>query len=458
MSNPVKMTCTDGILDGGFSSIEDPVSSLIEGYVSPPVLFAVIGDSRMANSFQKLSGDARRTRVMNQGIVAWLELFSGGRFNLPFDYDLAVSGATTTDILGQVPGILALEPQPSVCMVNGGTNDFGFGTYESLELAFSNITSAALQLRDNGITPIVEIDTPRNAFAWSDDAQLISVAYNRMLREWARKTGVLLADHEANFIQADGDAQTGYNVADGTHQSCTGVIVRAKKMLEVMEPLLQPYTPAMGSTLDLYDATLNPKGNLINGLMLGTGGSTSGTGVSGEVSDNWTSLNQSGTMTAVTNKESPREDGGLGDALVAEVDATTASIYRLNHANIDTTGIPEGTKACVTANIQITELSGNVDYLLLYAFDFSGTEIGSSCEVMKNPFTTGLNPLPNLPLKKNLGGEDFVTELSGMYMTDYIVIGDQITSTQFRIRIEAGMPAGSHIKFKLSDVQLRIVD
>ena len=54
-----------------FRSVEelaDKVSSLEGKGGNVPLLFSAIGDSRMANSFQKLSGDAKRTRVMNQGM------------------------------------------------------------------------------------------------------------------------------------------------------------------------------------------------------------------------------------------------------------------------------------------------------------------------------------------------------------------------------------------------------
>lgn len=427
------------------------------------ILCAAIGDSRLANSFQNqdLSGWTRNYRS-NQGAITWLSFLTNQRINLPVSYDLAVGGTGTTVIRASVSNVLALSPRPSVCFINGGTNDFLFNPdLELAEFAFGNISQAALELAANGILPIIEIDTPRTTASWTATSSTVSAIFNQLLRDWCRSTGILLVDYESQYIQNDGEPSVGYNVADGIHQSCTGAVVRALKYAEVMNSFLPAYVENSRSVRDAFAVTLNPEGNLISSisLMTGTGGTNTGTGASGSVSTGWTNRVISGTMTAVASKESPRADGILGDRLIITATATTASEYRLSPTNnpVTTGNYPFGTQCYGQFDVEITSLSGVIDYIRLVVSDFDGSTEGSRSYDMKDVFATGLNPLPLVPLPTNTGVGNIATTLKGTMKTELITVGQNLASIQLIFRIEAKMAAGSAFVMKVGSAVIKQV-
>lgn len=233
-------------------------------------------------------------------------------------------------------------------------------------------------------------------------------------------------------------------------------------MADAVSPLLPTsYTSNTGHPLDVYDATYNPRGNLLAvGLMTGTGGANSGTGASGTGPTGWTNQVVSGTMTAAISKESPRSDGLLGDrAQVAISSVTVPGVHRLAPTGgISTlTNFAAGDQIVCEVDLEITALSGTVDYVHLYAFDYDGSNIGSSSVAMKNTFSTGLNPMPALPLLTNTGSGNLFASLKGRLRTSPVIIGQGITSTTLHFRIETGLAAGAACTHKVGDATARKV-
>ena len=449
--------------NGSFAQDVADTVNAVKSYASPTILCSAIGDSRLANSFQNVdvSGWTRNYRS-NQGAITWLSFLTNQRINLPINYDLAVSGTGTAAIRASVAGVLALSPRPAICIINGGTNDFAVeSTLARAQLALSNIQAAALELSANGILPIIEVDTPRSTASWSANAGIVSATYNQLLRDWCRASGTLLVDYESQYIQNDGEPVAAYNVADGIHQSCTGGVIRALKYAELMNTFLPRYEGNSISVRDAFNATLNPKGNLIANisLMTGTGGTNMGTGASGTVSTGWLNRVISGTMTAVASKESPRTDGILGDRLVITMSATTASEHRLSPINnpITTGNYPAGTQVYAEFDVEITALSGVVDYIRLVLSDFDGTTEGSRSYDMKDVFGTGLNPLPLVPLVANTGVGNFATTLKGTMRTELITIGQAFTSIQLIYRLETKMAAGAAATIKVGHATIKAI-
>lgn len=453
---------TTGAPDG-YGSVAAAVNGLIAQPSGRGVLCAAIGDSRLANSFQNQdTGGWTRDYISNQGVIGWLSFFLNQRISLPHNYDLAVSGTGTAEIRASVAGVLALSPKPSICLINGGTNDFGSSpTLALAQAAFANISGAAQDLIAAGIVPVIEIDMPRATASWTANSGIVSSAFNQMLRDWCRSTGVLLVDYESQYIQNDGEPVVAYNVADGIHQSCTGAVIRALKYASVINPILPEFSTKTGSVRDVFNATLNPKGNLIAsiGFMTGTGGANMGTGASGAVSTGWLNRVISGTMTATASKESPRTDGLLGDRLVVAISATTASEYRLSPQNnpVTTGNYAAGSLVYAECDIEITALAGTIDYVRLVLSDFDGGTEGSRSYAMKDVFATGLNPVPLVPLVNNTGSGNAATTLKGRLRTESVVIGQTFTSIQLIYRIEIKLAAGATCTIKFGDATIRAI-
>jgi hypothetical protein len=449
----------------GYGDLATAVNGLLGQPSQRGVLCAAIGDSRLANSFQNQdTGGWTRNYGTNQGVIGWLSFFLNQRINLPYNYDLAVSGTGCAAIRASVANVLLLNPKPSICLINGGTNDFSIvATLARAEQAFNDISAAAEELKKNCIVPVIEIDMPRSnsSAGWSANASTVSSVFNQFLREWCRSTGVLLVDYESQYIQIDGEPVVAYNVADGIHQSCSGAVIRALKYASVMEPLLPEFTTNTGSVRDAFSVTLNPKGNLVAsiGFMTGTGGANTGAGASGSVSTGWQNRVISGTMTAVASKESPRTDGKLGDRLVVALSATNASEYRLAPQNnpVTTGNYVAGDEVYAECDLEITALAGTIDYIRLVLSDFDGSTEGSRSYAMKDVFATGLNPVPVVPLPNNTGSGNAATTLKGRLRTEPVIIGQTFTSIQLIYRIEVKLAAGASCTFKFGDATIRAV-
>lgn len=424
----------------------------------------VVGDSRLANSYiSPVAGSgAKSAGFQNQMTGTWLRALSGQRIDILPQFQLAVSGSTTTQILAQANAMTALTTKPDICLINGGTNDFATApTLAGANLAFTNITSAAIILRNAGILPVIEVDTPRTTASWSANAGVVSAEYNRMLRMWCSRNNVLLSDCEAQYIvPATGEPATGYNVADGIHSSSTGSCIRALSFLKVLEPLLGKHTWGAASPRDAYDATINPYGNMLaNAIFAGTGGTNTGTGASGVVPTSWQNRVISGTMTAVASKLSPANAEDVGERLQIAISFSAAGEHRLQPSGVGggatlPAGIVAGDVLYAEVDVEITALSGQVKALQLQLFDFDGSSNISTVFDMKTNLWPG-NPLPLVPLAAPNGVGNLATSIKLRLRTPPMIYADGATPTQLNWRLTSEGEASAVLTYIASKPQLR---
>lgn len=425
----------------------------------------VVGDSRLANSYiSPVPGSgAKSAGFQNQITGSWLRALSGQRIDILPQFQLAVSGSTTTQILAQANAMTALTAKPDICLINGGTNDFATTpTLAAANLAFSNITSAATILRNAGIVPVIEVDTPRTAASWSANAGVVSAEYNRMLRMWCSRNNVLLSDCEAQYIvPATGEPASGFNVADGVHSSSTGSLVRALSFLRTIEPLLGKHTWGAASPRDTYDSTTNPYGNMLaNAIFAGTGGVHTGTGASGTVPTSWMNRVISGTMTSVTSKLPPATAEDIGERLQVVINWTAAGEHRLQPNSGVGGGLPApagivaGDLLYAEVDVEIIALSGQVKALQLQLFDFDGSSNISTVFDMKTNLWPG-NPLPLVPLAAPNGVGNLATSIKLRLRTPPMIYADGATPTQLNWRLTSEGEASAVLTYIASKPQLR---
>ena len=452
------------VFDSGTPAQKAAFSASVSGDTAPvPMLAAVIGDSRNAQSLQDQSaGNVTKIHWATTSGIYWLRFLSHCRVRIPESYIKAISGSTTAQIATtQVDNVLALTPRPTLCFINGGTNSFSVAaTYAQVMQSAADIQGAAARLRAAGVTPVIELDTPRTLASWNADAQKCSIAYNRIMRGWCRDNGIRCADTECVFLAAGGDPVAGYQTADGIHQVQTGALIRGKTLFDAVADLIEPYYPSgINHPLDIYDAARNPGGNCIpggNGLMTGTGGANSGSGASGSIATGYTSSITSGTVTAVGSKISPRADGRLGDEQQIAISATTAGGHRFAPANLATGAThPAGTVFVAGVDIEITALSGVVDFVQLNVFDFDGSTQAGASIAGRNTLGATLNPCPVVPLLNNTGALTLFPTLRGRLETAPITIGQGISSTSLIWRLETSMQAGAAVTYKISHASIR---
>lgn len=288
-----------------------------------------LGDSLTANGVSLTAGAPQYTvaSALNWGCAllkqaVWMPVgitsaWSSGPADI-VNYCLAVSGVTSAHVLNsQVPAARLLRA--GWWSVQCGTNDLTILSGDSVSTICGRIRSIVEAGIDAGVRIALWTVPPRSDSQWSASSGLISaggstiaaqrakhVALNNWIRRYAQETpGVVLIDPFSDLVEAaSSTADWLANYApDGTHWGTRGAFVAGRVFARAMAPFVKEVSSGSLSQLDVYDATLNPEGNLLPVSMFtmqGTSGSIGGTGVSGTVPTGWTQDLETGTLTPGT--------------------------------------------------------------------------------------------------------------------------------------------------------------
>ncbi len=302
----------------------------------------VAGDSLSAQN-----NDAASDRSYNEaaGSVTWANVLSGQRLDLDVPgfgdtgNNFAVGGDTTVDMIALLP--LMKSSSSKWIFFTIGTNDTNNLGYTYSEIA-ANLTTIFDTLLSVGKLPVVTVILPR---VWDDPIKRQKAQrLCHFVRNWNKnnptKRGIVVIDptrYMADAANANGEPLSGIT-GDGVHSTPAGAYLHGKAIYEAMRDFLPPREEIVClSNADVYDATNNPNGNLLtNGMMASTGG-TAGTGVSGDISTDWTMDRGSGTgITAVGAKSGYKLDGTAGSAQefllsTASAGAATDLMYFRQH-------------------------------------------------------------------------------------------------------------------------------
>lgn len=294
---------------------------------------ATLGDSITANDV--LSSPLQWS---NTGYGRWLQFLTGQAFNYPMANNFGIAGQKTAAIAARIDTALAVNPD--ILIVMAGTNDLTSGntadaaTFQGIQ---ANWRTMAAKCFAKGTLPVFLTIPPRALSGTSSNLVHMQQAINIWLREWGRGNmdAITAASMPAgrypvvvdptqyliDNTTAGGDPLTTM-VYDGVvHPNPYGCYWIAKAILAAIGSLL-PARPTLGNVvLDVYDATLNPSGNLIasggasQGIMKGTTGTNNSAATFtslGNLATGWATLEQSAyasTVTVTNSKESPRTDG-----------------------------------------------------------------------------------------------------------------------------------------------------
>jgi len=350
---------------------------------------AVIGDSRVAQGIQIIAQNGGINKKKKPtSFAAWWEFLSRGRISAPSDYNFGVSGSLITALAAQVQQVLALNPRPTHCLILSGTNSFA-----------ANVTAADgwAQYAPNiqalvaaGIRPICLADLPRAIGSWTASAAAQSIQFNQLLFRNAPALGALVVDPA--YLLADpantaGDPLTGYyqnnGVTDnGIHPATLADFLIGQAVDGVVSPLIQGPLPFVSSRADVYDATNNPFGNILesvmsgSSLMQGTAGTntTNGGTASGTVASGWNNRTLTGTGTSVASIEA-RADGKPGNNQVLTLSsASGVSTYRFSFITnpLAASYYVAGDKLQLAIDMSVSAATG-LEGLYFYVQDFDGT-------------------------------------------------------------------------------------
>ncbi len=272
-----------------------------------PPIAAWFGDSITRLGIAGSNG-TRNAYESSRSFQAWLQILSGQPFYSPggsdaslvdsvLGYNFGVSGDTVVNMQYRFEAVVNMRPRPTICTILAGTNDVKVGTTDTaMQSAFLSIFAQALSA---GIKLLIMPILPRNAvdgaagndFTANERLQVNRInswlaSYCQSNRNTARFVDV--RPYMTNQADATGSMIAGGTV-DGVHPSARTCYYMGKTLREAAMDMIPGFacTDEFVNPGDLWDATLNPFGNmLLNPNFTGTGG-TAAAPVTGTVPNDW---------------------------------------------------------------------------------------------------------------------------------------------------------------------------
>jgi lysophospholipase L1-like esterase len=274
------------------------------------------GKARPSNAYAAFAGDSRTLQAFDdstgrfyfetRGAVAWALPNCGHRFRVATAVQYGVGGNTSTQLLARWDDVLA-DPAGTIVLLIS-TNDRGSSF--TLQQSIDNVTAMLEQAYTAGKVVILGNETQRfgasvlagqNLTNHNDFHDWLDEAPNRWRNVYGWDTWSAVA------------AET--DTSDGLHQNTIG----AKKMGEALATVMSSILPATDYSRPYVvgESHAQPALNANPGLT-GTGGSK-GTGVTGNLADNWTVTASTGSLAIACSKETD------GDGVTWQVLAITGT-------------------------------------------------------------------------------------------------------------------------------------
>lgn len=286
---------------------------------------ALLGDSTVQQGISNITDE---TRNANRGGTHWIGFLTSQRFTSPQSLNFGVSGNTSEQMFARVGDVIASGA--GVCVVSGPTNDIGGTTlggtpftptitmgfmsaiYE--KLANANILIVALPILPRTLSEEANFSYPQrvNAEIAKQDRGYPGF---RFINPY-----VFGDQYSATF-----SPRAGYTY-DGLHPMAIGSFTVHFPIAEHLNTLVPYPGPAVHSICDYYNAS-NLRGCLnLNSLFGGTDG-TLGSGVTGQVADNYrvqafANGGDISSMTVTCSKGTSARTSGVNQRIVIGGSAT----------------------------------------------------------------------------------------------------------------------------------------
>lgn len=246
-----------------------------------------LGNSLVAQQFVSGSSQAR-------GAIANAQARMGMSFEFLPQNCFGYAGQTSTTILTHVDEAIASGCE--ICVLDAFTNDATAGISSSTSLV--NAATFIKRLTDAGIRVAVMAIAPRST--WGPltgqaitDARQGNYNFNRLLRDIARGYGtnlVRVVNSDSSFLDpnsGNGDGLPG-TTTDGLHEGNLGADCKGADLASTLVGWVPPLSATTRANPDRYNATLNPKGDLLVSRQFSGSVVTAVAGMSGDIATNWT--------------------------------------------------------------------------------------------------------------------------------------------------------------------------
>lgn len=415
---------------------------------------AFIGDSITAAG--KNPGSTTQLYRNARGYMTWLNFYCGQCFETDTSLNYGVGGYSTTDVINQLPAIVTAAPDVATVLI--GTNDLP-GSTRTVALITADLNTIYQTLGAAGIKVVAIPILPRAGSAGSDWTGLTTaettVARNKLngVNNYIRNYNltnppykIIVAEtykYDVDYASATGDPLPGRRV-DGLHPNVTGHERIGYGLFEAMQSILPSFSYRQWLTpSDVFDATNNPRGNLLtNGFLAGTGGGV-GSGTSGSVAASW-GLSRSGSnITGVASKQTLGADGSTAGAqrIVASTTGTsgTGTLETITLTQTISSNIVAGDTVVVSCSLSGSTLSGNN----LVSSQLRLSNAGGTSQNSYGLAGNGLTDLmPTIPY-------------AGVVSTDPLTMPTGVTSVSVRFEIEMDATKTGSVQMDLSRCSLR---
>lgn len=314
---------------------------LISAYPSQKrVVF--MGTSLTARAFENLTTSQT---FYNRAFPAWVKFLTGGRVTIDLADNFGVDSSTMAQIASRVPAALARKPDFAI--IDAGTNEPNGTTLAQMQAGLLSIIKPMLNA---GVTCIVLPIAPRAVSTIPSNFKQQFANYNAWLRTFVagqqlqvtsrNRTGLYLADAVpwlTDKASANGEGLSDRYNSDGIHFNAYGAYFVGRAIADVLNQLVPPIPLHPQANGDYFDATWNPRGNILHstttnqGTLAGTGGAqTVSTGVTYAGTNPASGFHVqrlAGTSTCtMTTTKVARTDAAGGDTQRIQIVASTTGL------------------------------------------------------------------------------------------------------------------------------------
>jgi hypothetical protein len=294
---------------------------------SRPTNLFEYGKSATTHAYMTGNGTSSPTyNSTRSGLSVMLEAMSQGalRISQPLTQVSGWTGQTTAYLLANFNANVApyFSTFDWLLMWASANNDYAVS---SLTPAQSLANIKAIQALCAAAGKVLLLGTPfiprTGGNAYTTQSGEYAAWGNDIIGTWARKTpGVIYFDFWddiADPTSTTGIPGTNMGDTDGLHPASLAVITIAKRCLATLGSLVPPAPIITNGTLDFYDATNNPGGNLLSQLgtgatqFQGTAGGI-GTGTTGALPSYWAAARSAGSDTLTLAKIPATAGQGYG--------------------------------------------------------------------------------------------------------------------------------------------------
>lgn len=407
---------------------------------------AVFGDSVTANN----SSSSSRERLKDNGYLPWALRFCQQRCFFPQEWNFGVGGDNTADFLARIQTVIDAAPHIAVGTIGG--ND----VTQSIAVAdtINNLTEILDRFEEAGIFVVLGKIYPRGPATTYTTAhrQKASTINNFLQAESLRRRGFELLDANPDFVDFTDTSGRAKCLPDGIHPGVYGASILGRRLGELLSTLEPPRPDMFTDAGNVYNATTNPKGNLLpNGCMFGNTG-TVAVGTGQIASDSRIDAAGSG-LTIVCDVASQAVPGSYAnskDRTRIQISGTAGGAGHQIVFKQDAVAIPVGATVEGLATVRVSGLTNaRALQLDIRAEHTGGILYAVDCEVGDFAGTTG-------------EAGEIVAPASGEFFdwvlrTPRIVVPSGTTVLSLRIATGAGPSQTTAITVEIFDMTLRVV-